>query len=104
MDELEERRQLDALIAEQDKDDTDRVVPEHRDTISLDAASDYIGKELDGEVITFFPRQRGSVLIGTASYHGTPAGYTNHGCRCARCHSAKMEQQREYRRKKRAEA
>lgn len=101
MDELEEHRELDRLIEEQQRDDSGVVFPEHSDTVSLDGLENHLAVE-DGELIDMRPRERGSILVGGASWHGTIGGYNNHKCKCARCRAAIKEYRRL--RRERAEA
>lgn len=90
--------ELDRLIAEQNRDDTDTISPEFRNQVPLTSGlANCVGYE-DGQIVTFYPRPpKGTLLIGTATYHGTRSGYKNHGCRCAPCKGANAAYIKEYR-------
>lgn len=45
--------------------------------------------------------QLAAQVPGDEPWHGTPGGYTNHGCKCARCLAAWAELSRKYRAKRR---
>lgn len=107
--------ELALLIEEQRQDDTHIVWPDRKQpdrsmkTISLDALApgmhgatfgDLIGVDEDGEIISFLPRSRGFAM-GRHIPHGTPGGYTNHGCKCPRCTAAQSARHREWYRKNR---
>lgn len=98
-----ETSELDLLIAEQEADDTHIVRPEFREQIPLtEGLSNCIGVD-GGEIVTNLPRPaRGSLLIGTATWHGTNGGYQNHKCRCVPCKSAHADVQRRYRQRRSA--
>ncbi len=101
MDELEERRQMDVLIAEQDQDDrTVMVAPEFPDAIPYEALDNFLGVMANGEVISFRKPEKGTILTGTAPWHGTIRGYKVHGCRRACCRDAQAKHQAEYRRRR----
>lgn len=116
--ELEEQLELERLIAEQEKDDSGVEFNHesgHRDDVSLEAVGDsayvvdtyFAGTEdehssYDEEIRPAI--ERGSVLSGSASWHGTITGYRKHGCRCVRCKEAQRVHQSEWRRKKRETA
>ena len=120
MDELEERRELDRLIAEQEKDDSTVILPErgHESDIDIGVFTDsfsvtdvyFAGSEdqhpsdEDAEPVIDLPRQKGAVLVGGASWHGTLDGYNNHKCHCDRCKAAYSEWKRQYRARKKQEA
>lgn len=101
--ELEEQLELDRLIAEQQKDDSSVVFGEqgHEHDVSIEGMENAITVE-DGEVVVSLPRERGTVLTGSASYHGTVAGYTKQKCRCEKCRAAQRNYMREYMRASRA--
>lgn len=108
VDELQERAEIDALWTEQQRDDVPYVTPECRDMVRLDALDDYVGLE-DGELVTFEPgrrgntsNERGRVLVGTATWHGTTSGYVNHKCRCQPCRDAQAARVRKQRANRRA--
>ena len=108
MDELQERAEIDRLVEEQHRDDTDYITPEFREMVPFDEGlQNCVGKSPDGEVEWYDHRalgriQRGAVLIGGASWHGTFGGYTNHKCRCQRCKGANAAHQRKRRAKRAA--
>lgn len=104
MDELQERAELDALIAEQSADDNYTIVPEFRNSIPLESAAPYLGVTSDGAIIDFKGHERGSVLVSGATWHGTVTGYINHRCRCRPCKDAQAARIRRQRaaRKERA--
>ena len=94
--------ELEQLIAEQKADDTHIVRPDRqaRYGYSLDATwqnsdsggetsfANVIGVDMEGEVVSFIKHRKGSILTGSAEWHGTEDGYSNHLCRCARCRAA----------------
>ena len=101
--ELEEQLELERLIAEQEKDDSTVVFGEkgHEHDVSIEGMENALTVDGDGEVVVSLPRERGSILVGAAIWHGTRAGYTKHLCRCDRCKKANAEYIAEYRAKKR---
>lgn len=88
-------QELELLIAAQAKDDAPWVLPQLHVAFSLDQRfsgedgnagtfADVVGID-GGEVVSFLPRRRGSVLGYVArSTHGTDTGYIR-GCRCDLC-------------------
>lgn len=92
--------ELEQLIEEQQADDTEVVKPEFRGQVPFtDGISNRIGMWQDGEIESFESRPpKGTLLIGTAAYHGTYAGYTRNGCRCKPCTAANTEYRRQRRR------
>lgn len=107
MDELEEHRELDRLIAEQEADDTLSILHDeagHRDDITVEGLDNILAQDENGELVTFFPRERATVLVGGASHHGTLAGYTKHGCRKPCCKDVWNAYMRDYRARKKQEA
>lgn len=98
-----EQAELERLIGEQRYDDTHIVHPP-RDapygSVPLDkitrasngdnmmSIANLFGIDEEGELVSFFRPSRGDILNGSALYHGTLDGYTNRGCRCARCRRA----------------
>jgi hypothetical protein len=99
MDELEERRQLDRLIEEQEKDDSGVIYPEASDQVSLSGLENSLAVDEDGELIDLRPRDRGTVLVGGADWHGTIYGYARRKCKCLRCRGAKRDYEAERRAK-----
>jgi len=102
MDELQERAEIDRLVEEQQRDDRDYIAPEFRDTVPIDELDNLLGVSPDGGIVSFEKHEKGSVLTGSAVYHGTFGGYTNHKCRCVRCRYANAEHQRKRRAEKAA--
>lgn len=102
--ELEEQLELERLIAEQEKDDSQVVYGEkgHEHDVSIEGMENAISVDEDGEVTIDLPRERGSILTGAATWHGTVAGYTKQGCRCPKCRKAQRDYMREYQRAARA--
>ena len=94
MDELQERAEIDRLVEEQQRDDRDYIAPEFPNTIPLDSIVDHLGTQ-DGEIVFVGSSERGSVLIGSASWHGTLAGYAKQKCRCRPCRDAKAAYERQ---------
>lgn len=107
--------ELERLIAEQEADDTDFVRPEPQ-AVSLEAVGEYIGgndtyfsgaedehysfgDEGNG-IYSFLEPQKGDVLVGGASWHGTRHGYTRKRCRCQRCSEANNLYHRKLRQKR----
>jgi len=101
--------ELEALIAEQARDDTPFQRQERwleGRSVPLDAPLEegtlaaVIGVEYaelgadETRVVDFLQRPRGSVLTEGATYHGTLDGYNNHRCRCPRCRGANAERSR----------
>lgn len=84
---------LEQLIAEQQADDTSVVKPEWPEQVPFtDGLANCIGMESDGEIVTNWPRPpRGTLLVGTAEWHGTYYGYTRMGCRKECCRAAKRD-------------
>ena len=93
MDELQERAEIDRLVEEQQRDDTDYQAPEFASVIPLDSIEDQLGVQED-EIVFVGKRERGSVLIGGATWHGTLAGYAKQKCRCRPCKDAKATYER----------
>lgn len=109
--------ELERLIAEQEADDTDFVRPELQ-AVSLEAVGEYIGGndtyfsgtedehysfgDEDNGIYSFLEPQKGDVLVGGASWHGTFHGYTRRRCRCKPCTEANKIHQREVRKKRRS--
>lgn len=91
------------LLDEQTADDTDGMKPEFRKQTPLTGdIENRIGMEINGEIVSYEPRPpRGSVLIGTAPWHGSTTGYRNHRCRCAPCRAAQRSALAEYRARRR---
>jgi len=90
--------ELERLIEAQRRDDAAlSIAPEFRGQVPLSSAiENTIGYE-DGEIVTFHPRPpRGTLLVGTASFHGTRSGYVR-GCRCVHCKAANTQYIRAYR-------
>lgn len=110
MDELQERAEIDRLVEEQLRDDTYQIAPEVRDMVPFDEGlHNRIGVTLEGEIewfdhVALGRVQHGKVLVGTASWHGTFGGYTNHKCRCCKCKGANATHQRKVRAAKREAA
>lgn len=123
-DGMSREEELQALIAEQQADDTQFIDrPDH--VISLDALApkqdatigDLIGYHEvyfkgdpesehatgDGGLIAFLSLPA-SPPLGNAKQHGTNYGYMRMKCRCARCKEANAKYMREYRARKRAES
>lgn len=94
--------ELSELIAEQKADDTHQIMPEFSGSVPLDSIEEHLGVTPDGERADFLPRQRGTVLSGTASWHGTNHGYTRQKCRCSRCRAAHSQALAKYRASKKA--
>lgn len=88
---MEPQTELERLIAEQKADDTYSVKSEFRNTIPLEDIDSLLGMEPDGEIVSFERHPKGSVLVGTASWHGTSGGYTRNGCRCPACTQANTD-------------
>ena len=91
--------ELEQLVAEQEQDDTGRVKPEFPWQVPFtDGLANCVGIDMNGEIETHWPRPpKGTLLVGTASWHGTRGGYNNHKCRCEPCTTA----HKQYRRKRR---
>jgi len=102
MDELQERAEIDRLVEEQLKDDTDFIEPQFPNTVSTDVLDDLLGITGDGEVISFKRAERGSILTGAASWHGSTSGYVNHKCRCRPCKDAQAARIRKQRERRKA--
>jgi hypothetical protein len=98
----DESAELSELISEQKADDTHQVMPEFPGSVPLDSIEEHLGVTPDGQRADFLPRQRGTVLSGTASWHGTNHGYTRQRCRCVRCKGAHAEALAKYRAAKKA--
>ena len=96
---METQTELDALIEAQKADDNETISPEFRGQVAFtEGLANRIGMEMDGEIVSYEERPpKGTVLIATASWHGTYGGYTRQGCRCDRCTCANTQ----YRRKRR---
>lgn len=114
--ELEEQLELERLIAEQEKDDHAVEMshePGHREDVSFDGldsamyVTDTYFEGTKDEHSSFedaipLPKEKGTVLVGSAPYHGTLAGYVKQECRCERCSAAHRDYKREYMRSYRA--
>lgn len=100
--ELEEQLELERLIAEQEKDDSTVVFGEkgHEHDVSIEGMENALTVDGDGEVVVSLPRERGSILVGAATWHGTRAGYTKHGCKCIPCTEANTKYIAAYRARK----
>lgn len=98
--------ELEALIAEQEADDTYAVSPERNVMPFTDGIANSIGMQLDGELVSFehLNRPHGLVLREPATYHGTDGGYTNNRCRCVPCRDAHSAALRSYRLRRREQA
>lgn len=112
--ELEEQLELERLIEEQEKDDSNVIYGEkgHEHDVSIDGLENHLVQNEDGEPEVLSPphpvpsgmgptghgaprgRVKGTILIGSAAYHGTLAGYTKHRCRCERCTIAHRDYKR----------
>ena len=90
---MEAQTELDQLIAEQQQDDTDTIKREFRGQVPFtNGIANCIGMDTDGEIVTYWPRPpKGTLLVGTAPWHGTYGGYKNHKCRCIPCKAANAE-------------
>lgn len=108
MDELQERAEIDALLAEQLADDTDFQRPEFRDSVTFDAGlDDRIGVNQDGDIELYDSRslgmvEHGAALVGAAAWHGTVSGYVNHKCKCQPCKDAQAARIRRQRANRKA--
>ena len=102
MDELQERAEIDRLAEEQQRDDTDYQAPEFASVIPLDSIEDQLGVQED-EIVFVGKKERGSVLISGASWHGTLFGHRRQKCKCRPCKAAGAAYQRKYRERKRRE-
>lgn len=97
--------ELTLLIEEQRKDDTYEQRPERFVSMSLDkpigdardgaTVGSMFGVDEEGQVFCFLPRTRGYAM-GRLIPHGTPGGYTNHGCHCRACTSAQSARHRDW--------
>lgn len=96
---METQSELDRLMAEQRQDDTGTIKPEFRGQVPFTRGiANCIGIDTDGEIVTYWPRPpKGTLLVGSAPWHGTYGGYKNHKCRCVPCRAANAERAR-YRR------
>ena len=97
---VETLSELDRLIAEQKYDDTETIRPEFpgQQVPFTDGLANCIGVEIDGEIVTHWPRPpKGTLLVGAATWHGTYGGYTRRGCRCVPCTEANTEYRRQRR-------
>jgi hypothetical protein len=96
--EAERLAEIDRLVEEQRKDDTNHIEHEYMGrfrALSLDASvseSDWLGVEIDGvtriPVHDLNPRARRGMYCGGGLAqipHGTMNGYKNYGCRCRPC-------------------
>ena len=90
---MEQQSELDRLIVEQRQDDTDTIRLEFPEQVPFtDGLANCIGIDTDGEIVTNWPRPpRGTLLVGSAAWHGTYYGYIRKECRCEPCTSAKRE-------------
>lgn len=103
MDELQERAEIDRLVDEQLKDDTYFIPTEFPvDTVPIESLSETLAQTEDGEIIHLASREKGTVLVGTAPYHGTVSGYVNHKCKCGRCKGAQAARVRRQRLQRKA--
>jgi hypothetical protein len=104
MDEVQERAEIERLFEEQLKDDTSFVSPEFNtlDTIPIETLVDSLAVAPDGEIVMFGQKEKGTVLIGSAAYHGTVSGYVNHKCKCDRCKGAQATRVRRQRAQRKA--
>ena len=105
--ELEEQLELDRLIEEQEKDDSSTYVsPErgHENDVDIDGLENSLTTDGEGEVVSFIVPEKGAVLCGGASYHGTLYGARRLKCKCVRCKAAAAQYQRELRAKKKEQA
>lgn len=105
MDELQERDEINRLVEEQRKDDTNLVQTEFSglNTVPIETLADSLAVTPDGGIVMFGQREKGTVLVGSAPYHGTISGYVNHKCKCVRCkgaHAARVRRQRAQRKAK----
>lgn len=85
--------ELEALIAEQRSDDTDVIKPEFPEQVPFTSGlANCIGTDEDGEIVACWPRPpKGTLLVGTAIWHGTYYGYKRKKCRCQPCTGANRE-------------
>lgn len=103
MDELQERAEIDRLVEEQRKDDTSFISTEFPvDTVPIETLVDSLSLTEDGEIAYVGSREKGTILIGTAPWHGTTSGYVNHKCRCQPCKTAQATRVRKQRARRRA--
>ena len=96
MDEVQERAEIDRLIAEQLRDDRDYQAPEFPNVVPLDSIEHQLGTQGD-QIVFVGGSERGSVLVAGASWHGTLAGYARQRCRCRPCKDAKAAYERKRR-------
>ena len=91
--------ELEELMEAQRADDTHTITPEFRDQVPLtEGIANRIGMEPDGEIVSYEARPpRGTLLVGTASWHGTYGGYTRRACRCEPCTKANSDYRRQRR-------
>lgn len=86
--------ELQQLIAEQAADmQSYTIKPEYREQVPFtDSIANLVGVQPDGEIVSYEPRpKRGTLLVGTATWHGSRSGYVNHKCRCKPCTDANSE-------------
>lgn len=91
---MDSQDELERLIAEQAADGASFTVkPEFREQVPFtDGIANLVGMQPDGEIVSFEPRPpKGTLLVGTATWHGTYGGYKNHRCRCEPCRGANAE-------------
>lgn len=102
-------QELELLIAEQKRDDTDRV-DRPSFVISLDAPTpdgkstmlDLVGYDEDGQLVSFIPGTR-DCYDPRAITHGTRGAYTKFGCKCPPCRKANSDYIAEYRARRKSE-
>lgn len=103
---MEAQSELERLIEEQERDCSDTIRPEFYEQVPLtEGIANCIGMEMDGEIVSRLPRPpRGTLLVGSAPWHGTRGGYENHKCRCDKCRDANATRSRQVRQRRRKEA
>ena len=94
--------ELDSLIAAQQHDDTETIRPEFPWQVPFtNGIANCIGVDMDGEIETHWPRPpKGTLLTGSAPWHGTDGGYTRNQCRCQPCTKAHADALRRYRQRR----
>jgi hypothetical protein len=103
MDEVQERAEIDRLVDEQQRDDTTFISTEFPvDTVPIETLADSLAEMPDGEIAYLGKHEKGTVLIGGATYHGTASGYVNHKCRCVPCKGAQATRVRRQRAQRKA--
>lgn len=85
--------ELDRLTADQERDDTQTIKPEFIEQVPFtDGLANCIGVDEEGQIVTNWPRPpKGTLLVGTAAWHGTYGGYKNYKCRCVPCRRANKD-------------